>query len=67
MDKGIFCRNGNGGLSVSSRNLKEVSAEEVIPGCAEVPILIKQEDKPIPVFDTADIHATAAVNFTLDL
>jgi aspartate racemase len=52
---------------VSSRNLKEVSAEEVIPGCAEVPILIKQEDSPIPVFDTADIHATAAVNFTLDL
>jgi aspartate racemase len=40
-------------------------AEGVILGCTELPILIKQSDCNIPVFDTALIHATAAVDFAL--
>lgn len=38
-------------------------AEGVILGCTEIPILIKQEDCTVPVFDTAFIHAEAAVQF----
>lgn len=38
-------------------------AEGIILGCTEIPILIKQEDCSVPVFDTAFIHAEAAVNF----
>lgn len=40
-------------------------AQGVILGCTEIPILIKQEDCSIPVFDTAFIHAEAAVAFVL--
>lgn len=40
-------------------------AEGVILGCTEIPLLIKQEDSPVPVFDTTQIHATAAVDFAL--
>ena len=40
-------------------------AEGVILGCTEIPIFIKQTDCTVPVFDTALIHATAAVHFAL--
>jgi len=40
-------------------------AEGVIFGCTEIPMLLKQEDCPVPVFDTTMIHATAAVDFAL--
>ena len=40
-------------------------AEGVILGCTEIPMMIKQEDTPVPVFDTTLIHATAAVDFVL--
>ena len=45
--------------------LIEEGAEGIILGCTEIPILIKQEDCAVPVFDTALIHATAAVDFAL--
>ena len=37
-------------------------AEGVILGCTEIPLLIKQEDVDVPVFDTTTIHATQAFN-----
>ena len=40
-------------------------AEGIILGCTEIPLLIKQEDCPIPVFDTTNIHVRAAVEFAL--
>ncbi len=40
-------------------------AEGVILGCTEIPLLIKQQDVSIPVFDTTDIHSKAAVEFAL--
>ena len=39
--------------------------EGVILGCTEIPLLIKQEDSRVPVFDTTLLHATAAVDFAL--
>lgn len=41
----------------------ESGAEGVILGCTEIPLLIKQKDVTIPVFDTTAIHATAAFEF----
>ncbi len=38
-------------------------AEGIILGCTEIPLLIKQEDVNVPVFDTTLIHAEAAVAF----
>ena len=44
----------------------EQGAEGIILGCTEIPLLIKQEDIRIPLFDTAQLHAEAAVEFALD-
>jgi len=46
-------------------NLALKGAEGVVLGCTEIPLLIKQEDVNIPVFDTTTIHAIAAVEFSL--
>jgi aspartate racemase len=40
-------------------------AEGIILGCTEIPLLINQNDTAIPLFDTLEIHATAAVDFVL--
>jgi len=40
-------------------------AQGVILGCTEIPLLIKEKDSPIPVFDTTALHAAAAVDFAL--
>ncbi|MCL7754159.1 aspartate/glutamate racemase family protein [Polaribacter sp. Z022] len=48
-------------LSIIDKLLKN-GAEGVILGCTEIPLLIKQEDVSVPVFDTTKIHATAAFN-----
>lgn len=44
--------------------LQKQGAEGVILGCTEIPLLIKQEDVSIPVFDTTTIHATKAFNLS---
>jgi aspartate racemase len=43
----------------------EQGAGGVILGCTEIPLLIKQEDSPVPAFDTTLLHAKAAVDFVL--
>jgi aspartate racemase len=47
------------------RGLGGQGAEGVILGCTELPLLIKQEDSPLPLFDTTTIHARSAVDFAL--
>ena len=41
-------------------------AEGVILGCTEISLLVKEEDSPVPLFDTTAIHARAAVDFALE-
>jgi aspartate racemase len=45
--------------------LVERGAQGIILGCTEIPLLIKQSDCNIPVFDTTTLHAMAAVEFAL--
>jgi aspartate racemase len=40
-------------------------ADGVILGCTEFGLLVQPDDLPIPVFDTAEIHARAAMEFAL--
>ncbi len=47
------------------KNLNVKGAEGVILGCTEIPLLVKEEDVDIPLFDTTGIHAKAAVEFAL--
>jgi aspartate racemase len=48
------------------QRLKEQGAEGVILGCTEIPLLIKQKDSPIPIFETGFIHSIAAVDYALE-
>jgi len=41
-------------------------AECAILGCTEIPLLVRQCDSPLPLFDTTAIHAAAAVEAALD-
>ncbi len=55
----------DGFMKIIDRLRKEEGAEGVILGCTEIPLLIKQEDVPITVFDTTAIHSEAAVEYSL--
>jgi aspartate racemase len=46
-------------------DLRRRGAEGVILGCTEIPLLIRPQDSPVPVFDTTALHAAAAVDFAL--
>jgi aspartate racemase len=45
--------------------MKAEGAEGIILGCTEIPLLLKQEDFDIPLFNTTEIHVDAAVSFAL--
>lgn len=47
------------------KKLEHKGAEGVILGCTEIPLLIKESDVDIAVFDTTKIHAEKAVEFAL--
>jgi len=50
---------------IIDRLQKEEGAEGVILGCTEIPLLIKQEDVSIPVFNTTALHSAAAAEYSL--
>jgi len=64
-DKEIFKKETKRKYLDIIRDLKSKGASAVIFGCTEIPLLIQQEECPLPVFDTLLIHATAAVDFAL--
>ncbi len=47
------------------KHLAAKGAAGVILGCTEIGLLVKQEDSPVPLFDTTEIHAKAAVDYAL--
>lgn len=52
-------------LGVINR-LHEKGADGVILGCTEIPLLIKQEDCKISVFDTTTIHALSVLEYAMN-
>ena len=54
-----------GYIKIINRLRDEEGVEGVILGCTEIPLLIKQKDVDIPVFDTTAIHSEAAVRYSL--
>ncbi len=63
--KGIFTAAAKQRFLQIIDTLVAKGASGAIFGCTEIPILLKQEDCSIPVFDTTLLHATAAVDFVL--
>lgn len=46
-------------------DLERRGAQGIVLGCTEIPLLIKQSDTHLSVFNTLEIHAKAAVDFAL--
>ncbi|OQX82288.1 MAG: aspartate racemase [Bacteroidetes bacterium 4484_276] len=46
-------------------NLIDDGAQGIVLGCTEIPLLVKPEDIDVPLFNTTEIHALAAVEFAL--
>lgn len=49
-----------------ANELIENGAEGIILGCTEIPLVIKEGDLNVPIFDTTLIHTQAAINFQLE-
>lgn len=49
------------------KSLVSQGAEGIILGCTEIPLLVKQADVEVPIFDTTTIHAQEAVKMALSL
>jgi aspartate racemase len=45
--------------------LVQSGTQGIILGCTEIGLLVQQEDSRVPLFDTARIHAEAAVDYAL--
>jgi len=46
-------------------DLESLGAQAIVLGCTEIPLLIKQKDTHLPLINTLEIHAKAAVEFAL--
>ena len=47
------------------QELVKEGAEGIVLGCTEIGLLVKKEDVSVPIFDTMEIHALAAVDAAL--
>lgn len=46
-------------------DLEQKGAHGIVLGCTEIPLLIKQADTHLPIFNTLELHAKAAIAFAL--
>ncbi len=46
-------------------DMTDRGAEGIILGCTEIPLLVREEDTRVPLFDTTRIHAHQAVAFAM--
>ena len=47
-------------------DLEQKGAQGIVLGCTEIPLLIKQADVLLPIFNTLELHAKAAVEFAVE-
>ncbi len=62
---GIILESSRGIYTSIIEKLHNLGAQGVILGCTEIPLLIREYDCPLPMFDTTAIHAAAAVRYAL--
>ena len=63
LGKGIFSPETKKLYLELIQQYRSEGVEGVILGCTEIPLLIQQEDCNLPLFNTTEIHAVAAVDF----
>lgn len=70
----IFDELCQGGIRDDSRHrlqaviatLLRRGAQGIVLGCTELPLILQAEHCPVPLFDTTELHALAAVEFALE-
>jgi aspartate racemase len=63
--RGRFPDSSRAFLRGAIARLRVRGAEGVILGCTELPLILSPDDADIPLFDTAELHALAAVDMAL--
>jgi len=63
--KGIFTEASRARLRAVIAGLVDNGAEGIVLGCTELPLLVRPDDSPVPLFDTTALHAQAAVDMAL--
>jgi aspartate racemase len=62
---GIFTNESKQQFLAIMDDLSSQGVQGIILGCTEIGLLIKQEDTPMPLFDTALIHAREAAKYAI--
>jgi aspartate racemase len=65
LDAGQIRDESRAGFVAVIKKLAARGAEGVILGCTEIPLLVSEVDAGVPLFDTATLHAEAALNYAL--
>lgn len=65
LSRGRFLDSSGAFLRSAIRRLAERGAEGVILGCTELSLLVKPDESEVPLFDTTELHALAAVDRAL--
>jgi aspartate racemase len=60
-----FLESSRAGYREIMAGLVARGAEGIVLGCTEIPLLVSAEDSTVPLYDTALLHALAAVNRAL--
>ena len=63
--KSVFSDDSRSRFIEICKDLSDKGAEGIVLGCTEIPLLLKQEDINIPLFNTLLIHSISAVDFAL--
>ena len=63
--KGVFLDGSKAFLLDAIDHLVELGVGGVILGCTELPLILKQEDTEVPLFDTTRLHAQRALDIAI--
>jgi aspartate racemase len=63
--KNLFLRESKEHFLEIIRELESNGAQGIVLGCTEIPLLVRQEDVSLPLFNTLKIHAIAAVDYSI--
>ena len=65
LSHGLIRTSSRDNVTAMLRELEHQGVESVILGCTELSLLIKEQDTPLPLYDTTQIHAKAILEFAL--
>ncbi|ASK62679.1 aspartate racemase [Virgibacillus phasianinus] len=63
--QGSFQQNSKETIQAMIEELRLAGAKAIVLGCTEIPLIIKQADSSLPIYNTLDIHVSKAVEFAL--